>query len=124
MIQSQVVKTKFLAVMLSMWLVGLALACESICSTHHSEATQEASVGVVPSEIGNGHLSEHCPIAPALVSNLPARPSIDLHVSADDIAVIPATIQEIGQSISNHRYTTSLPPIPNTPFERLCALRI
>lgn len=122
MVLLRAIKTRFMPVLLSLWLMGLSLACVSICSMH-CEETDESFGWVIQDEIGDSHESECCPIAPTLVSNLPERPSIALQMSADHISVIPATIRT-SQTLSNHRnnsfWSSSLDP----PFERLCTLRI
>jgi hypothetical protein len=111
-----------MAVLLSLWLIGLSLACVTICSMHCDDA-EESSACITHEEIAESHESECCPVAPALVSNLPERPLVVSQMSAHHISVIPAEIQS-SQALCNHRYNSFWSSSLDPPFDRLCTLRI
>lgn len=122
MVHLRVAGKRGLAALLSLWLIGLSVACISICLMHNEDSSEAAGLSE-SYEVTDAQDEECCPLTQTLVSNLPERLSFVLQISAHNLPSVITAIQ-INQELGNHRnnsfWSSSLDP----PFERSCVLRI
>jgi len=120
MLQLQVAKSRYLCAFLSLWLVGLSIACVSLCLMHEDKESQQTSGLISQFEITDTSSSE-CPITQKLVSNAPEKLSIAFQVNQAGAPTPIIPIRNVGVAAvdSSIRLCASDPP-----FERLCTLHV
>jgi hypothetical protein len=112
-----------LAVLLSVWMIGMFATCLSICSMH-SEVALEIPVVPATNQLDGEHDSGCCPITSPPISVLPERLSFHLQASNDcQISITIVTV--LTDQVFRHYGRKSIqPPSCGPTLDRLCTLRI